>query len=141
MRVPHDTHSAALVRHALRQALQQHEVASESVDEVVLVVSELVGNAVRHTEAVGERGIEVEWTIEPGRVSVQVTDPSPIAPALRSPSATDPGGRGLYIVELLAEQWGTRPHGAGKQVWAQVPVRTRAGRPAQPASGTRAPAH
>ncbi len=53
----------------------------ESVDEVVLVASELVGNAVRHTVAKDDLGLDVDWTIEAQGVTVRVCDPSPVPPS------------------------------------------------------------
>ena len=122
MRVPHATDSAALVRHELSADLALHGVPPECIDEVVLVASELVGNAVRHTMAVDGLGLAVEWSVDPDGVTVQVSDPSSVPPAPRTPSTTEPGGRGLWIVEALADDWGVRREGAGKRVWAHVPL-------------------
>lgn len=123
MRVPHDTHSAALVRHELGAELALRGVDPQSIDAVVLVASELVGNAVRHTTAADGVGLAVDWALDDRGITVQVCDPSPVPPAPRNPSTTEPGGRGLRIVEALADDWGVRPTSDGKRVWAHVPVR------------------
>ena len=78
MRVPHATDSAALVRHELSADLALHGVPAECIDEVVLVASELIGNAVRHTMAVDGLGLAVEWSVDPDGVTVQVSDPSAV---------------------------------------------------------------
>lgn len=123
MQVPHATNSAALVRRELSADLASHGIDAESIDEVVLVASELVGNAVRHTHAVEGIDVGVDWTLADDAVTVQVSDPSAVAPTRRDPSATEPGGRGLQIVAALSDDWGVRPSGHGKRVWAHVPVR------------------
>jgi anti-sigma regulatory factor (Ser/Thr protein kinase) len=120
--VPHATTSAALVRHELSADLALRGIDPDSIDMVVLVASELVGNAVRHTPT-ADGGLVVDWTIDGGGVTVQVADPSPAAPAPRDPADTEPGGRGLRIVQALADDWGVRPTDGGKRVWAHVPVR------------------
>jgi anti-sigma regulatory factor (Ser/Thr protein kinase) len=123
MRVPHATTSAALVRHELSADLALRGIDPDSIDEVVLVASELVGNAVRHTHSVNGTGLAVDWALDDAGVTVQVADPSPAAPAPRDAADTEAGGRGLHIVEALADDWGVRPTDGGKRVWAHIPVR------------------
>ena len=50
-----------------------------------------------------------------------IPPPPAVPPAPRTPATTEPGGRGLQIVEALADDWGVRREGAGKRVWAHVP--------------------
>lgn len=92
----------------------------ESIDEVVLVASELVGNAVRHTAA---GPLDVTWDLDPDGVTVRVADASTTLPTLRAPLDSEPGGRGLTIVAAVADDWGAYTLGSGKRVWAHVPVR------------------
>ena len=130
MRVPHATTSAALVRHELSADLALRGIDPDSIDEVVLVASELVGNAVRHTHGANGNGLAVDWTLDEAGVTVQVADPSPAAPAPRDPADTEASGRGLHIVQALADDWGVRPTDGGKRVWAHIPIRTGRGEPA-----------
>jgi anti-sigma regulatory factor (Ser/Thr protein kinase) len=123
MRVPHATTSAALVRHEISADLALRGIAPDSIDEVVLVASELVGNAVRHTHSASDTGLTVDWALDDAGVTVQVADPSPAAPTPRTAGATETGGRGMHIVEALADHWGVRPTDGGKRVWAHIPVR------------------
>jgi hypothetical protein len=51
-----------------------------------------------------------------------VFDPDLRLPRLRSATATDEGGRGLYLVEQLATRWGSRPTPEGKAVWFEIPL-------------------
>jgi anti-sigma regulatory factor (Ser/Thr protein kinase) len=87
------------------------------VDAAELVVSELVGNAIRH----GRSRFRVSVATVAGGVRVSVTDPSPALPSLRS---DDPhgatNGRGMHLVEALARSWGAESHDGGKTVWAEI---------------------
>jgi len=103
----------------------------EANEDVTLVVAELAANAVRHGRVRG-RCFRVRLVLRAESLRVEVSDarvdrlPAPA----REP---DEGGRGLLLVEALAEGWGTelRPGGTYKTVWAQVRVGPRpAGRTA-----------
>ncbi|WP_306205928.1 ATP-binding protein [Actinoplanes sp. RD1] len=88
------------------------------LDDVLIVISELVHNVVRHTAAgAGELIISVK----PGSVLVQVGDCSTRAPVLPAVDPARPGGRGLQLIQSLARQWGVRTCRAGKSVWAVLP--------------------
>ncbi|MFB7470115.1 ATP-binding protein [Kitasatospora sp. NPDC056184] len=88
-------------------------------EDVLLMVSELVTNACLHTPG-GPRELRLRW--DTLRLRVEVSDASPEPPRLR-PSADPrrPGGHGLRVVDRLARAWGSRPEGAGKSVWLEVP--------------------
>lgn len=77
------------------------------LDDIRLLVSELVTNAIRHAEAPsgGEVGLDV--SIESGRVRVEVADPGGgFEPQPRDDEMTRPGGWGLYLVDRIADRWG-----------------------------------
>jgi anti-sigma regulatory factor (Ser/Thr protein kinase) len=122
--VRHEPASAALVRHSIADDLSGRAVCRESIDDVVLVASELVGNAVLHTEADTTNDLDVTWDVETGpeTVVVRVADPSNAAPRPRNTDESDTGGRGLAIVAAIATDWGVRCSSVGKQVWARVPI-------------------
>jgi anti-sigma regulatory factor (Ser/Thr protein kinase) len=82
-------------------------------DDVALVLSELVTNAVVH--AGGAERITV--TRDGAHVRIEVHDNRAARPHLRA-DTTDPGGVGLRIVDQLSERWGSHPTAAGKLVWA-----------------------
>jgi anti-sigma regulatory factor (Ser/Thr protein kinase) len=91
-------------------------------DEVELLTSELVTNAVMHTGA----PVEVEVADLADGVLVAVVDPDANAePTPRSASPRDSTGRGLAIVDALAASWGVSrvPH-VGKVVWCKVAARS-----------------
>lgn len=110
------------VRHArrfTRRTLRAWGVTEET-DAALLVVSELVTNALVHTEG----QVRLDLTLVSHRLRIAVADGSPRTP-VKPPSigweAT--GGRGIYLVEALSAAWGTLPVGGGKQVWCELPLR------------------
>jgi len=121
--VNHDPSNAAIVRRSIAADLASRSVAPDRIDDVVLVASELVSNAVMHTagDLVNDE-LDVTWDIQPDCVLVRVVDASPELPAPRSTNPEDIRGRGLSIVAALALDWGVRRTSGGKQVWARVPI-------------------
>ena len=110
------SHDAASVTAARRYVLGALGNVSESVaDAAALLVSELSANAVRHTAT--HFTLTLDLTADHIRVSV--TDSGPGQPVVRNPEPTEPSGRGLQIVEALADEWGIvpAPAGHGKTVW------------------------
>jgi anti-sigma regulatory factor (Ser/Thr protein kinase) len=120
--VRHDAASAALVRHSIADDLAGRSVSQDSIDDVVLVASELVGNAVVHTAADCVDDLDVAWDVEAEAVVVRVADPSGDLPRKRSTNDLETGGRGLAIVAAIAVDWGVLCSPTGKQVWARVPI-------------------
>lgn len=115
----------APARRWAQQALSQR-LADGSMDGVVedavLVISELVTNAIRAQCSHVEIGIAVESDA----VLVGVVDDASGIPQERAVSSADASGRGLKIVAAVARQWGVRPisldgHSA-KEVWAMLPL-------------------
>jgi signal transduction histidine kinase len=85
-------------------------------DELALIVSELVTNAVRHAEP----PVCLELQADDERVTVAVADGSPGRPVPRPAAADAEGGRGLPMINLLAAETGVRPNPPGKTVWAAL---------------------
>ncbi len=109
------------VRHArrfTRRTLRVWGVMEES-DAILLVVSELVTNALVHTDG----QVRLDLTLINDRLRIAVADVSPrtpIKPTSIGWEAT--GGRGILLVEALSAAWGTVPVSGGKQVWAEIAV-------------------
>ncbi|MGW1772174.1 SpoIIE family protein phosphatase [Streptomyces sp. NPDC002104] len=104
------------VRQQIRELL--HDWADpEQVDSAVLMVSEMVTNVLVHTdgdalliaEAVGELGAR--------RLRVEVADASDELPHKRHPGEMASSGRGVLLLEMLADDWGVDPRGEGKSTW------------------------
>jgi anti-sigma regulatory factor (Ser/Thr protein kinase) len=126
MLVRQEPTSASAVRRELAADLELHGIRSDDVDAVTLVVSELVGNAIRHTAATEDAELDISWAVGDQEVYVCVGDPSDELPRRKFPDAESTGGRGLTIVEALSKDWGADPTPSGKRVWARVPVRAAA---------------
>ncbi|SHI49454.1 SpoIIE family protein phosphatase [Streptomyces sp. 3214.6] len=109
------------VMHARRftaRTLRRWQV-QEAGDAVLLVVSELVTNALVHTQG----PVRLDLVLRGDLVRVGVSDASPRAPA--KPVIVDwesTGGRGLMLVEAMSESFGSVPVAGGKQVWSEIAV-------------------
>lgn len=110
--------SPAAARAAVRALLARHHVDEEQSEVAVLVVSELVTNAVVHAGT----PVTVDADLEGGCLRVSVGDGSPEVPVLRDVEPTATSGRGLRIVEQLADRWGIDPGDRGKAVWFELDV-------------------
>jgi anti-sigma regulatory factor (Ser/Thr protein kinase) len=111
------------VRQEMEKALVAWEVV-HIVDDVLLVVSELVTNAVRHAP---RPEIGFTATRGEGLLLIEVQDGSANPPILRrrGQAGTAESGRGLGLVHSLARDWGWMPHGDGtKSTWALIDVPT-----------------
>jgi anti-sigma regulatory factor (Ser/Thr protein kinase) len=112
---------AGRVRRVVGEWLDGRAVAGEGRDRVLVVLSELVANAVRHAPgwevgvAVGAAGREVVVEVRDG------SGREPVGGVRAGPE--DESGRGLALVQALAADWGWAAHaGGGKTVWAVVRV-------------------
>ncbi|SOE07366.1 SpoIIE family protein phosphatase [Streptomyces sp. Ag109_G2-15] len=82
-----------------------------------LMVSELVTNAIRY----GREPISLRMILQ-STLTCEVADAAGTAPHLRRARTFDEGGRGLFLVAQLAENWGTRYTREGKVIWAEQPL-------------------
>ncbi|WP_172386747.1 ATP-binding protein [Streptomyces sp. MNP-20] len=91
-------------------------------ETLILLISELVTNAVVHTgcPAVLRMLLPGVPASEPGTVRVEVTDRSARPPRPRHAEGDETNGRGLELVDGLADRWGWQPDGAGKRIWCEV---------------------
>lgn len=114
-----DTTSARAARQWCTPLLERWGAGARQPD-AVLVLSELIANAIRH----GDGAVEVRLHRRPGELRIEVSDEGPADPVvLRRPDAASPTGRGLGIIEHVAADWGVRPRQeGGKTVWASLPV-------------------
>ncbi|MFE2320407.1 SpoIIE family protein phosphatase [Streptomyces sp. NPDC059441] len=110
------------VRHArrfTRRTLRSWGVPDDKMDGVLLAVSELVTNALVHTD--GQVRLDITLINHRLRISVADTSPrTPIKPTSIGWEAT--GGRGILLVEAMSAVWGTVPVSGGKQVWSEIPL-------------------
>lgn len=129
MAIPHGPAGVGQARHRMREQLRGNGVSDAVVDDAVLILSELLSNACRHGRPlgrhtdVGDGDIRAAWRVDPaGALTVEVTDGGgPTRPVPATPSVTARGGRGLNIINALAQEWGVRDDSSGEvTVWALV---------------------
>lgn len=112
--------------HSVRQARRfaaecVAECAADARHNVILLVSELVSNAVLHGgphAPLAVVGLAVE--VRPDRVRVEVEDAGSSLPVVGDGATERVGGRGLVLVAALASRWGSIQSDAGKTVWFEV---------------------
>jgi anti-sigma regulatory factor (Ser/Thr protein kinase) len=89
--------------------------------DVLLLVTELVSNAVLHAEVGPARSLRVELRFSPRRVRVEVVDPGAgFTPALAPSGGDESGGWGLFLVDQIAHRWGVRRMASGRCVWFDI---------------------
>jgi anti-sigma regulatory factor (Ser/Thr protein kinase) len=96
-----------------------HLVSSERLQDVQLLTSELVTNAIRHSDS---DDVSMVVRSSPTNLRVEVANAGAgfDALALAEPSHETAGGWGLRIVELIAHRWGVEPSAEGVEVWFEV---------------------
>jgi anti-sigma regulatory factor (Ser/Thr protein kinase) len=108
-----DLRAVPEARRALRELLRQWGRPGRS-EIAELLTSELVTNALIHTD----HDAVLTATVSPRGLHVEVRDFVGRRPKPRMPNADDgTHGRGLLLVQSLADAWGVRAHGVGKAVW------------------------
>jgi anti-sigma regulatory factor (Ser/Thr protein kinase) len=110
--------SAARARQLVENTLRAREVDAQIVETAVLLTSELITNAIMHTNHgpltldVGNNGI---------RIRISVGDTSSELPSVAPLNEETEHGRGLWLVQILADHWGAqRHHSSGKSVWFEL---------------------
>ncbi|MDV5148494.1 ATP-binding protein [Streptomyces sp. NPDC050842] len=103
--------------------LRQWGLGPQIAEHAVLLVSELVGNAVRHT---GARSFALRLHRRRGWIRIEVRDPSRGLPCLMPVSELDTSGRGLFLVDKLSDRWGVDLAPRGKTTWFEMRVADRA---------------
>ncbi|MEW2340520.1 MULTISPECIES: SpoIIE family protein phosphatase [Streptomyces] len=117
----------AVARQQLRELL--HDWASaDQVDSAVLLLSEMLTNVLVHTDADALLVAEVSGGPAAGgrTVRVEVSDISDDLPHKRDPGELASSGRGLVLMEFLADHWGVDPRGEGKTIWFELREREAA---------------
>ena len=108
-----DESSPRLARHALLPIFDGPD--DPIADAVTLTESELLTNFVRHTDRVG---VMQAWDPMPDiPLRLEVADHDTAVPILRDNAVV--GGRGMVIIDTVADAWGVEPTSEGKVVWAE----------------------
>lgn len=121
LQLPPDHTAAAKARRFVSHTLQDWGLKGNPVADAELMVSELVTNVVLHLRA--RATVSVERC--DGHVRVAVADPSTTLPALRNYEPDAVTGRGLLLVDRIADRWGVEQNRRGKSVWFEVRVDER----------------
>ncbi|HEY5835676.1 ATP-binding SpoIIE family protein phosphatase [Streptomyces sp.] len=93
---------------------------ADQLESAVLLVSELVANVLVHTD--DDAFLTAHLTGVPGsrRLRIEVADRSDDMPHRRTPGEMASSGRGLLLMEELADAWGVDPRGDGKSIWFEL---------------------
>ncbi len=111
--LPEGGTAASTARRLVTEQLETWELG-ELADVTELVVSELVGNALRYGGGPGQLRM-----LRNERLMVEVSDTGPDLPQIQHADVQDEGGRGLQLINMLCRRWGSCRTAAGKVVWAE----------------------
>ena len=104
--LPFTPESASVARRQLVQWMRSLGAGDETSDDARLVVSEPVGNSVRHARPLADGTMHVAWTSSGADLDIAVTDGGALTtPERVEAGVSDLAGRGLSIVETLAARW------------------------------------
>lgn len=120
--LPRTPRSAPRARELLRIQLADWKIDGEVAETAELLLSELVTNSLKHAYVPPGRELGLRFATYDGHLRVEVADANDRRPEPRQAAPEDEGGRGLTLVQALAERWGCCPrlHGIGKATWAEV---------------------
>jgi anti-sigma regulatory factor (Ser/Thr protein kinase) len=104
-------------RHLVLELLRAWDVPHDRED-AALLVTELVANVVDHVG--GEADLTLELSLSGSWLRIAVADGSSIPPVVRELSHDRPRGRGLRMVQSIADRWGAEDHRGGKRVWLDL---------------------
>lgn len=106
MRLPFAASSVAVARQRLKEWMAEYDGSGDAVEDARVVISELVANAVRHARPLSDGHILVTWTMADSAVELAVTDGGgQTRPHHVQAPPTATAGRGMAIVETLANEW------------------------------------
>ena len=114
--MPNRPESTPAARAFLSRLLDGWGLPEDVIDDASLLTTELVSNAVRHGTGLVTLRVEVEQ----GVVYVRVHDDAAGLPSVGNAAPTSLGGRGLFIVECVADDWGSDRDEPGKTVWFRL---------------------
>ena len=112
--LPPSPRSVTAARHVVREALLAWG-APQDAEDVALLVTEVVANVVDHVG--GESVLSLELEYSDGWLRIAVSDGSAIRPVVGELRGDQPRGRGMQIVDAIADHWGVEDVDGGKRVW------------------------
>jgi len=124
MRVPFAPASVGVARRRLRTWMLDHGASSAQMEDARVIVSELVGNAVRHARPLPDGTVSVGWSLGDRGLDLSVTDGgADSSPHRVHAPASAVAGRGMAIVDSLAHTWWVDESGSRSTVHAVVAMR------------------
>ncbi|QKV94163.1 ATP-binding protein [Streptomyces sp. NA02950] len=116
--LPRHRRSVGRAREALRHQLANWHIGADITESATLLLSELTTNAINAKTTRG-REIGVRFVLTGLELRIEVSDTNDEQPTLKHAEDDDESGRGLALVDSLADRWGVEPRDAvGKVVWA-----------------------
>lgn len=110
--------SASTARHSI-DGLQER-LDTDLLDDLRLLVTELVTNAIRHARPSDEPWLRLNVALRHSAIRVEVIDHGPgFVPIAEEPGLEETSGRGLFLVEQLADRWGVGVDGSTR-VWFEI---------------------
>jgi anti-sigma regulatory factor (Ser/Thr protein kinase) len=106
-------------RRAVMGLCGEHGIDGKVQQTLLLLVSEIVSNAVLHSTGPADASVKLTAAVSPRTIRISVTDAGEgFCPAPRDPSRTD-GGYGLFLLERAAQSWGVESEGP-TSVWFEL---------------------
>lgn len=118
LQLPATLQSSALARRFVRAVLHEWQFSDDGAYTAQLVVTELASNAVRH--ATGHDLLELTLVLDGDAVTVGLADGSAIPPVVADLTDDAESGRGMSIINRVAEERGHAARPEGKSVWARL---------------------
>ena len=120
--VPHERTGVRLARHTFAEQISAAGVEDDARDDAMLVLSELVSNAVKHAAPLPSGEITVRWRVDDEVLHIEITDGGAgTRPRAGVAALSALGGRGLDIVRTVSRHWGVTEGEGSVTVWAEVP--------------------
>ena len=128
LEVPHERTGVRLARHTVADHLTAVGVREDACDDALLVLSELVSNAVTHAAPLPNGRIAVGWAVLDDALHLEITDGgAATSPQARVAALLSGSGRGLDIVRTICRAWGVTEGERSVTVWADVPMTPMSG--------------
>ena len=115
--LPPTARSVRVARHVVLELLRVWQVPHDGED-AALLVTELVANVVDHVG--GDADLTLEIGASDDWLRIAVVDGSAVRPVVRELSLAEPRGRGMRMVQAIADRWGAEDHRGGKRVWFEL---------------------
>ncbi|HEY0125736.1 MAG TPA: ATP-binding protein [Blastococcus sp.] len=115
--LPPTSVSISAARHLVRELLRAWD-APHDREDAALLVTELISNVVDHVG--GESDLTLELQLSDRWLRIGVVDGSAIRPVVRELSTERPRGRGMRLIQGIADRWGADDHLGGKRVWFEL---------------------